>query len=184
MFIPWRLGDEPTLETFFCEALSGCLGFSVFSGCLDCSIPSGVGSSFSLKQAQQVFRDIRLVSRTYQRWARVPGFAFPCSRYFRNVGARERKFYTRMPERGTRKNMNAKFASLWRDDTVLGHVLRGEVEGGDCGRDRSLTSNRLPASRLVYTAHAWRGGVVARWRVNLARLIPQYTHSAQSRACD
>ena len=30
----------------------------------------------------------------HQRYARVPGFAFPRSRYFRNAGAKDRKFYT------------------------------------------------------------------------------------------
>ena len=51
-----------------------------------------------------------------QRWACVPGFAFLRSRHFRNAGARERKFYAGMQEPGTRKNRNAKFAFLSRDE--------------------------------------------------------------------
>ena len=55
--------------------------------------------------------------------------------------------------------------------------------GGDCGQDMSLTSNRLPASRLVHPARLMRGGVVAWWQVDLARLIRPYTHSTSVMIC-
>ena len=48
--------------------------------------------------------------------------------------------------------------------TQLWRVLRGEVEGGDCGRDTSLTPYQLPASRLLH--HACQrvvSGAVVSW---------------------
>ena len=51
-----------------------------------------------------------------QRWAGVPGFAFLRSRHFRNAGVQDRKFYTGTQEPRTRKNRNAKFAFLCRDN--------------------------------------------------------------------
>ena len=42
--------------------------------------------------------------------------------------------------------------------TQLWRVLTGEVEGGNCGRDTSLTLNWLPASRLVHHARMTEGG--------------------------
>ena len=66
-------------------------------------------------------------------------------------------------EHGTRKNTNAIFAFLRRDDTVMmWKRWRGEVEGGDCGRDMRLTPNRLPAIILLHRAHVSKGG--CEWR--------------------
>ena len=108
-------------------------------------------------------------------WFCVP--ALLRSRYFRNAGM---QIYTGTQKRGTQKNRNTKFAFLWRDDTVMNLlcVLRGEVKGGDCGRDMSLTPNRLPASIIVHRARVMRG-VMTRWRVDPAHLIRRYTQSAR-----
>ena len=78
---------------------------------------------------------------------------FPCSRYFRNKGAGERTFYT-----GMRESIGTLNSRSCEEMTKLWHVLRGEVEGGDCGRDMSLTPNRLPASILLHRARVTRGG--------------------------
>ena len=61
-------------------------------------------------------------------------------------------------------------------------LLRGEVEGGDCAMCMDETwvwpKTGLPPVYL-YTTHAWRGGIVARWRIDPARLIRQYTQSTR-----
>ena len=66
--------------------------------------------------------------------------------------------------------------------TLLWRILRGEVEGGDCGRDTSLTPNRLLASRIVHRVRVTRG-VVAQWRVDPAHLIRPYTNSVLVMSC-
>ena len=88
-------------------------------------------------------------------WLRVP--PLPRSRHFRNTGARERKFYTGTRDRGMRKNRNAKFAFLRRNDTNMTCTERRGGRG-DCGRDMSLTPILLPASLLVHCALVTRGG--------------------------
>ena len=101
-------------------------------------------------------------------WFRVP--ALPRSRCFRNAGTRERKFYTGARECRRQKNRIAKFAFLWIDDTVM-TCTESRGGRGYCGRDTSLTPNRLPTSILVHrarvTVHAWWGGggsgAVASW---------------------
>ena len=101
-------------------------------------------------------------------------FHAPAFQVFKEQRQGERKFYT-----GTQKNRSAKFMFLWRDVTV---IMCTERRGGrgDCGRDTgmSLTPNRPPASILVHRARMTRGAM-ARWRVDPARLIRPYTHSAR-----
>ena len=120
------------------------------------------------------FRDITWHNRDGRAFlvsrSRVPGIL---GRRVRR--ARESKFYTGTREHGTRKNRNTKFAFLWRDDTVMKCTER-RGGSGDCGRDMSLTSNRLPASiPYLYTVHTWHGGVVVRWQIDPAHLICPYT---------
>ena len=103
----------------------------------------------------------------WQRWALVPGFAFPHSRGPGILGTRARGNAHFIQERGNaeRERIGTINMRSCEEMTQLWRVLRGEVEGGDCGQDVSLTPNRLPASRLVHRVCETRGvsGAVASW---------------------
>ena len=83
-------------------------------------------------------KSLKIINPIMQRWARVTGFAFPRSRYFRNASANF------IQERGTQKNRNAKFAFLLRDDTVMTCTER---RGGRGGLWTRFEFDPKPASR-------------------------------------
>ena len=98
-------------------------------------------------------------------WFRVPALPHSCVPSI--LGTQAPRNANFIQERGNAEceRIGKLNLSSCEEMTQLWCVMRGEVEGGDCGQDMSLTTNRLPASWLIHHARKTRGvsGAVASW---------------------